>query len=211
MNRVLTKIQSRLRRRGVEVRLGDIREKYLSLEILDYDNPTEDELSNVVDYFVKALSLPVPLEQVETQGFEIESNSNCEAITSLSSANAPSETTNTELVKSTAQSLGVVLNASEIAEIASNVNSSSDDLRDSLDQIRDAVVAFVQYKSLQNAQKINDVIQEVSNVVAEEFNSNSQQLTSGLQSINQQLQQQNTDFKRKVSAAISAFKVPAAG
>ncbi|MBU7581449.1 MAG: hypothetical protein KAF91_00790 [Nostoc sp. TH1S01] len=204
MNKILTKIQSRLSRRGLKISLGTIREKYLSLEILDYDNPTDDELSSVVDYFIQTSSLPVPVEQVEAEDFELEISSNDEAIT-------PSETTTTEIVRTTAQSLGIVLDTQEISDIAANVNNSSDDLHDSLDDIKSAIIAFVKYKSSLNSQRINQVVEEINDVVNDEFTSNSQQLTQGLQAINRNMQQQNTDFKRKVNAAISAFKVPTAG
>lgn len=198
MNKVITKIQSRLNRRGVKVTLGDIREKYLTSEVLDYDNPTEEELSNIVDYFVRNAVLPLPVDQTEAVNFEEDSG-------------ALATATDTELVRSTAQSLGIVLDTKEISEIAANINHSSDDLRDSLDDIKSALVAFVRYKSSLNSQRISEVIEEINDIVADEFSSNSRQLTQGLESINQNMQQQTADFKKKVSTAISAFKVPAAG
>ncbi|OCQ92260.1 hypothetical protein BCD64_00145 [Nostoc sp. MBR 210] len=215
MNKILTKIQSRLSRRGLKISLGTIREKYLSLEILDYDNPTDDELSSVVDYFIQSSSLPIPVEQLETEDFGLEISSNDEAMPS-GQANANTITTNdytdnTELVRTTAQSLGIVLDTQEISDIATNVNNSSDDLHDSLDDIKSAIITFVKYKSSLNSQRINQVVEEINDVVTDEFNSNSRQLTHGLQAISRNMQQQNTDFKRKVNAAISVFKVPTAG
>lgn len=116
--------------------------------------------------------------------------------------------TKSELVASTANSLGLVLNTSEIELIASNFNSSSEDLTDSLEEIKSAIVAFIQYKVSLNSQKISETLEEISQVAADGFSQNSKQLTTGLQGINSQLQEQTKDFKSKVKSTLAAFKVP---
>ena len=116
--------------------------------------------------------------------------------------------TKSELVASSANSLGVVLNTSEIELIASNFNSSSEDLTDSLEEIKSAIVAFIQYKVSLNSQKISETLEEISQVAADGFSQNSEQLTTGLQGINSQLQEQTKNFKSKVKSTLAAFKVP---
>lgn len=113
-----------------------------------------------------------------------------------------------ELVASTANSLGVVLNTSEIELIASNFNSSSEDLTNSLEEIKSAIVAFIQYKVSLNSQKISETLEEISQVASDGFSQNSEQLTTGLQGINSQLQEQTKHFKSKVKSTLAAFKVP---
>ncbi len=206
MNKILTKIQSRLNRRGLKVSLGDIREKYLTLELLDYDNPTEQELSDVVDYFVRLLTLPAPVElksisnQIETvETSDLEDNTDSGAITLQDKH---------ELVNNTAQTLGIALNTQEIVNIAENINYSSDDLHNSLEDIKSAIIAFIQHKAVLNNQKINQVVNDITQIASDKFHENSQQLADGLQEINQQLQQQNTDFKSQVKSALTAFAIP---
>ena len=207
MNKILTKIQSRLNRRGIKVSLGDIREKYLTA-VLDYDNPTEDELSDVVDYFVRLTTLPVPIgleptsAQIET--VEIPENET----DNYNQQNAITPASKSELVSSAAQSLGIVLNTQEISEIANNVKSSSEELDDSLDEIKSAIVAFIKYKASLNSEKISQIVKDINQIAASEFNQNSQELTDGLQSINQQLQQQSTNFKSQVKSALAALAIP---
>ena len=207
MNKILTKIQSRLNRRGIKVSLGDIREKYLTA-VLDYDNPTEDELSDVVDYFVRLTTLPVPIgleptsAQIET--VEIPENET----DNYNQQNAITPASKSELVSSAAQSLGIVLNTQEISEIANNVKSSSEELDDSLDEIKSAIVAFIKYKASLNSEKISQIVKDINQIAASEFNQNSRELTDGLQSINQQLQQQSTNFKSQVKSALAALAIP---
>ncbi|MCM0593820.1 MAG: hypothetical protein KA716_27945 [Gloeotrichia echinulata DEX184] len=207
MNKILTKIQSRLNRRGIKVSLGDIREKYLTA-VLDYDNPTEDELSDVVDYFVRLTTLPVPIgleptsAQIET--VEIPENET----DNYNQQNAITPASKSELVSSAAQSLGIVLNTQEISEIANNVKSSSEELDDSLDEIKSAIVAFIKYKASLNSEKISQIVKDINQIAASEFNQNSQELTDGLQAINQQLQQQSTNFKSQVKSALAALAIP---
>jgi uncharacterized protein YukE len=118
--------------------------------------------------------------------------------------------TKSELVASTAGELGIVLNTGEIELIAQNVNYSSDDLQESLEEIKSAIIAFVRHKVALNSQKIDDTLQEITQVATDGFNQNSQQLTTGLQNINKQLQQQSTDFKSKVRSTLKCFQLPAA-
>lgn len=118
--------------------------------------------------------------------------------------------TKSELVASTAGELGVILNTGEIELIAQNVNYSSDDLQESLEEIKSAIIAFVRHKIALNSQKIGETLEEITQVATDGFNQNSQQLTNGLQNINKQLQQQRTDFKSKVKATLSVFQLPAA-
>ncbi|MEI3650313.1 MAG: hypothetical protein V6D39_10025 [Dolichospermum lemmermannii FEM_B0920] len=118
--------------------------------------------------------------------------------------------TKSEIVASTAGELGIVLNTGEIELIAQNVNYSSDDLQESLEEIKSAIIAFVRHKIALNSQKIGETLEEITQVATDGFNQNSQQLTDGLQNINKQLQQQRTDFKSKVKATLSVFQLPAA-
>ena len=118
--------------------------------------------------------------------------------------------TKSEIVANTAGELGIVLNTGEIELIAQNVNYSSDDLQESLEEIKSAIIAFVRHKIALNSQKIGETLEEITQVATDGFNQNSQQLTDGLQNINKQLQQQSTDFKSKVRSTLKCFQLPAA-
>ncbi|MEY3255683.1 MAG: hypothetical protein RLZZ29_814 [Cyanobacteriota bacterium] len=66
LNKVATRIQSRLSRKGLKVVLGEIKEQCIKT-FLDIDNPTELEVNTVTDYFLNnATKLTVIQEDVES-------------------------------------------------------------------------------------------------------------------------------------------------
>ncbi|MFM6911118.1 MAG: hypothetical protein ACKPKW_18585 [Dolichospermum sp.] len=209
LSTIAKRIQSRLSRQGVKVSLAEIKEQCDRL-ISDIENPTENELLAVQEYFMSAatsLTVINDISDVRTQSIQDTddiSDDDDSAIAPLAT------TTKNELIANTAGELGIVLNTGEIELIAQNVNYSSDDLQESLEEIKSAIIAFVRHKIALNSQKIDDTLQEITQVATDGFNQNSQQLTDGLQNINKQLQQQSTDFKSKVRSTLKCFQLPAA-
>jgi uncharacterized protein YukE len=237
LNTIAKRIQSRLSRQGVKVSLPEIKTQ-CELMIADIENPTEVELLAVQDHFMtNATKLTVISDDVTTEDLtEVEETLTSEDVdtvdnvintasiqdidsidlhTNEAALNTEEETalataTKSELVASTAGELGIVLNTGEIELIAQNVNYSSDDLQESLEEIKSAIIAFVRHKVATNSQLIDSTLQEITEVATDGFNQNSQQLTDGLQNINKQLQQQSTDFKSKVRSTLKCFQLPAA-
>ncbi|MFM6343553.1 MAG: hypothetical protein ACKPFK_00175, partial [Dolichospermum sp.] len=160
------------------------------LTINDIDNPSENELLTVQEYFINNASQLVVIDDINTASIQnIDSNSD----DGDDSAIAPlATTTKNELIANTAGELGIVLNTREIELIAQNVNYSSDDLQESLEEIKSAIIAFVRHKIALNSQKIDDTLKEITQVAADGFNQNSEQLTTGLKQLNRQLVQQST-------------------
>lgn len=117
--------------------------------------------------------------------------------------------TKSELITTTADQMGIVLDASEISLIAENINHSSDDFDQDIDAIKSAIMAFVQHKAMVNQSKINQMIDEVREVVGTKNQENSQLLTDGLRSINQDIQEANKKFKSNVQKCLTAFAIPA--
>ncbi len=118
-------------------------------------------------------------------------------------------TTQSQLITTTADQMGIVLDASEISLIAENINDSTDTLEQDIDAIRSAIIAFVNHKAMVNQSKINNMINEVRQVVGEKNQENSQLLSDGLRSINSDIQEANKQFKSNVKKALSAFTIPA--
>ncbi|MFM6473802.1 MAG: hypothetical protein ACKPGH_09925, partial [Dolichospermum sp.] len=164
----------------------------------------------IQEYFMSAatsLTVINDISDVRTQSIQDTddiSNDDDSAIAPLAT------TTKNELIANTAGELGIVLNTGEIELIAQNVNYSSDDLQESLEEIKSAIIAFVRHKIALNSQKIGETLEEITQVATDGFSQNSQHLTDGLQNINKQLQQQSTDFKSKVRSTLKCFQLPAA-
>lgn len=113
-----------------------------------------------------------------------------------------------ELVASTAQSMGIELQLSEIQNIASNMDCSGDSLGESIAHIRAAITTFVEYKAQVNQQKINHMITEVRATVNQRNKETSQRLNNGLSQIAKDIKEADTDFKSQVKSALQCFAIP---
>ena len=180
-------------------------------ELGNISTPTQMELETLTSEDVDIVnSVDNAINTASIQNIDsIDLHTN-EAALDTENETALATATKSELVANTAGELGIVLNTGEIELIAQNVNYSSDDLQESLEEIKSAIIAFVRHKIALNSQKIGETLEEITQVATDGFNQNSQQLTDGLQNINKQLQQQRTDFKSKVKATLSVFQLPAA-
>jgi hypothetical protein len=202
INKVSTKIQSRLRRKGLVISLLSIK-KYLVDNTKNISNITDDETNKATDYFMQQSIKLTVIEDVDTVSIQSVD------ITNATSDNTVLANTTSELVASSAGQMGIVLDASEISLIAENINDFSSDLDSDLDAIKSAIMAFVTHKASVNQAKINSFINEVRDVVINDSNKNSQLLGDGLRSINNDLQQTNRDFKSQATKALAAFKISA--
>ncbi|MFM5888098.1 MAG: hypothetical protein ACKOQS_07380 [Dolichospermum sp.] len=224
LSTIAKRIQSRLSRQGVKVSLAEIKEQCDRL-ISDIDNATETDILNVTEYFINnATKLTVVSEDVssnlyanEAAQMELETlisedvSSNLyanEAALDTEQETALATATKSELVASTAGSLGIVLDAQEISLIAENISYSTDTLEQDIDAIESAIMAFVEHKAAISQQKINNMITSVRNVVTEKNSENSQLLTDGLRSINSDIQEANKQFKSNVQKCLTAFAIP---
>ncbi|MFM6442642.1 MAG: hypothetical protein ACKPGQ_11645 [Dolichospermum sp.] len=202
LSTIAKRIQSRLSRQGVKVSLAEIKEQCDRL-ISDIDNATETDILNVTEYFINnATKLTVVSEDVSSNLYANEAALDTEQETALATA------TKSELVASTAGSLGIVLDAQEISLIAENISYSTDTLEQDIDAIESAIMAFVEHKAAISQQKINNMITSVRNVVTEKNSENSQLLTDGLRSINSDIQEANKQFKSNVQKCLTAFAIP---
>ena len=229
LNTIAKRIQSRLSRSGVKVSLGDIKSQCEQV-ISDIENPTEEELLAVQEYFMSTANqlvvIPDDVDSVDT-AINTESIQDIEDVHTesiscidgeLEETIAPqtepepaplATTTQSQLITTTAAQMGIVLDASEISLIAENINHSSDDFDQDIDAIKSAIMAFINHKSMINQSKINELIHEVREVVGAKNSENSQLLSDGLKQINSDIQEANKQFKSNVRTAITAFNIPA--
>ncbi|MFM6307258.1 MAG: hypothetical protein ACKPGB_03120, partial [Dolichospermum sp.] len=147
LSTIAKRIQSRLSRQGVKVSLGEVKSQ-CELMINDIDNPSEIELIAVQEYFIDNASQLVVIDDISNDGVIATPN---ETITNepalLAAANK------SELVANTANSLGIELSTTEIDHIANNFDNSSDDFTGTLEQVKSAIIAYVQHKIASNNQK----------------------------------------------------------
>lgn len=197
---VAKRIQTRLSKQGIKASLGDIKPMCESM-IADINNPLPDEMDLVIQHFVDTNTAITNVSSSQI----LESEQETEETQPAPLATA----TQSQLITTTADTMGIVLNSSEIAEIATNINDSTDSFESEIDAIRNAILAYVQHKSLIAQSKINQMVNDVRKVVSDENRANSMLLSNGLVSINQDIQEANKDFKSNVSKALTAFAIPA--
>ncbi|MFM5941415.1 MAG: hypothetical protein ACKOQ2_13450, partial [Dolichospermum sp.] len=106
LSTIAKRIQSRLSRQGVKISLGDVKSQ-CELMINDIDNPSEIELIAGQEYFIDNASQLVIIDSIDLHTNEAALDTEQE--TALATA------TKSELVASTAGSLGIVLDAQEIS------------------------------------------------------------------------------------------------
>ena len=231
------RVQSSLKRKGVLATSGEIKD-YFKANVGNIENITKEEENNATQYFLSnSTKLTVVSDDIATEveetfnGEDVEVNAdnaiNTASIQDIDSsylhanedvlttenqtAIAPlATTTKSELVSTAAVSLGIELSTTEIDQIADNFDAGSDDLTKTLEQVKGAIIAYVQHKIAINNQKIVNTINEISQVASDGFEENSQTFTNGLKQLNQQLVQQSADFKSKLTSTLSRFELPAA-
>ena len=109
-----------------------------------------------------------------------------------------------EMVVSTAQEMGVTLTPEEVYLVAQKVSMAGDDLTNSLDEIKAAVINFINYKTQVNSQKISSAVKEMVEAAEDGLTKNSQELKVGLNRVNGILNGGAMDFKR----ISQAFAIP---
>jgi uncharacterized protein YukE len=201
---MIKKLQSRLSRQNISVSLSEIREQ-IQLMNLDVDNLTEDDLKMLTDHFLNQHKALIPVD--ESDIIEVENNPVKDVIES--SKTALTTTTKSELISQAANSLNIELSTVEIEAIAANFTASSDDFTATLNELKSAIVAFINHKVSCNNLMITNTINEIYSVASDGFESNNAHLNNGLSQLNQALNQQSADFKSRLKNTLAKFQIPA--
>ena len=204
---IAKRIQSRLTRKGLSVSLSEIREQ-VNVLIPDLDNATDTDLNNVINYFMSQQSALVPADNSTI--IEVENSPVVEEKPRTDLKSELATTTKSELVSQTANSLNVELSTVEIEAIADNFTTSSDDFTTTLEELKNAILAFIAHKVNTNNLMITNTINEIYQSATDGFESNNQHLNNGLSQLNKALNQQSNDFKSRLKTTLEKFKLPAA-
>lgn len=201
------RIQSRLTRKGISVSLSEIREQ-VNILIPDLENITDDDLNNVISYFMSQKSALATTNNPDI--IEIENSPVEEEKPSSDFKSVLATTPKSELVSQTANSLNIELSTTEIEAIATNFTTSSDDFTTTLEELKNAILAFIAHKVSTNNQIISNTINEIYQTATDGFESNNAHLNNGLSQLNTALNQQSADFKSRLKNTLAKFQIPAA-
>lgn len=221
LNTAAQRIQTRLSKKGVKKSLSEIRdflnhkedvtEEEIDEAILELMpksaalvifNAKEKALEISATYFLDLT--PEKLEELSLMGSEEEIREAISKLINLESLESKEEDKTNEMVVSTAQEMGVTLTPEEVLLIAQKVSMAGDDLTNSLDEIKAAVINFINYKTQVNSRKISSAVEEMVEAAEDGLTKNSQELKVGLDRVNGVLKGGATDFKR----ISQAFAIP---
>ena len=218
------RIQSRLDKKSIKKDLPEIRD---FLNTLNLEEFSKDDINAAFNHFLtnspaalvifnakeKALEIsatyfldltPEKLEELSLMGSEEEIREAIYKLINLESLESKEEDKTNEMVVSTAQEMGVTLTPEEVYLVAQKVSMAGDDLTNSLDEIKAAVINFINYKTQVNSQKISSAVEEMVEAAEDGLNKNSQELKVGLNRVNVILNGGAMDFKR----ISQAFAIP---
>ncbi|QLE60028.1 hypothetical protein [Nostoc sp. TCL26-01] len=114
-----------------------------------------------------------------------------------------------ELVATTAQSMGLVLNAQEIDSVADSVDSTTDNFESMLSEVKTALLGFVRYKAESNNKKITQTMDEVVDYAETKFRENSQHLSERLQDLKSRISATDTRNKSQIISILNRLRLPA--
>lgn len=213
LNTAAQRIQTRLSKKGVKKSLPEIRDflnhkedvteeevNAATLELMPKNtelsafNAREKALEIAETYFLDLT--PSQLTALSLLGSEEEIREAVYGLINLESLESEEDKDKGQLIKTTAEELGVTLTAEEITLVAQDINASSDNLTETLEEVKNAVIGFINHKTQVNSQKISSAVEEMVEVAEEGLSKNSQELKSGLNRVNGILKGGAMDFKR---------------
>ena len=180
------RVQSRLNKKSIKKDLTEIRD---FLNTLNLEEFSKDDMDAAFNHFLTnspaELSLLTSEEEIKKAVYDL-----------INIPDEIEERDKGELIKTTAQELGITLTPEEVYLVAQEINTSSDDLTTALDEIKSTIINFINYKTQSNSQKIAEAMEEITQVATEGLDRNFQELKSGLSGVNSLLKGRATDFKR---------------
>lgn len=213
MIKFVKRIQSRLSRKDIKVSQPDIKTVYTQM-VKDLENPTEEEISAVVNHF-----------ENQNQGIaEINHTDDSlePSVKSLNPSDPPhpddSESDNSSLtvtdeqrqmVNFKAQSMGIQLAESQVDVIASQIDTESNSFTETIAQIENALIAYVDYQQSQESTQVESMLNRVTDRVIEKNRAVNTQLSTGIETFTNRLRQCQQEQKTATENILNRLRIPA--
>jgi len=233
MAKYLKRIQSRLSRRGVSVSQSEIVAVYQKL-VVDLENPTDEELTAVVDSFLSSLATanqenemttfqtkeeeikpvqspiqPVSATQAELDGVdEILSQESGEAVETSSIVFSTEQKQN--LITTQASVLGIELSDVEVADLASTVGDKFTDFAEFIREVTSAIKTYADHHYDSLEQSIEDTHEDLKNHFTYRERQLNQKFVEGLGNVKTALSVSQSNLKRTKATILSHLKIKGA-
>lgn len=213
LKRTAKAVQSRLRRKGLQINWGLIQEHLKTYEILD-----DAAAAAAVDYFSSQLTGTAAAKKVvSTTLFEDDDqisisddlDSDLDAATELAlepAATALATNTHQEqLVAATAQKMGVAIEGSAITKIAQEIQEQYSSTVSESTLIQQAIIKWVKLQEQQATAKIQEMQNELANEVTASHGRLATQVRAGFANINQALLERQQAQDTEIAGIKSFF------
>ena len=233
MAKYLKRIQSRLSRRGVSVSQSEIVAVYQKL-VVDLENPTDEELTAVVDSFLSSLATanqenemttfqtkeeeikpvqspiqPVSATQAELDGVdEILSQDRGEVVEASSIVFSTEQ--KQDLITTQASVLGIELSEVEVADLASIVGDKFTDYAEFIREVTSAIKTYADHHYDSLEQSIEDTHKDLKNHFTYRERQLNQKFVEGLGNVKTALEVSQSNLKRTKTAILSRLNIKGA-
>lgn len=234
INKVATRIQSRLARKNIRVSLGNIKKVY-SENVVNTEKPTDEEIDIITNHFVNELSKPTLSNdsgesdnkelgltddnisnEISNVDLTIEANSDNDGIVEISEN--PQETYQLAISNADKQSmittqsaaLGIELTEDEAASIANTIDDVFDDYASFLTQVTSAVKSYIAHKFDSIESELFKSSSDLKQYLAdrnEQLNQKLVSYTNNVRSIQTDTQEIRDNLNKSKNAVLSRFRV----
>jgi len=192
LKRTAKTVQSRLRRKGLQINWTLIQQ-----HLKTYENLDDDAAAAAVEYFSSQLTGTAAQKVVSTTLFEdddqisisddLDSDSDSELALEPASAALATNTHQEQLVAATAQKMGVAIEGSAITKIAQEIQEQYSSTVSESTLIQQAIIKWVKLQEQQAAAKIQEMQNELANEVTASHGRLATQVRAGFANLNQVL------------------------
>lgn len=203
-NKFTNNVRTRLYKQGYQ---GFTKEEFteaaLNCECDDLDNPTKEQLTQAVNYFIEKqsskLSVSVTLPELEEPPLD-------EEVIEESALSTVPQSQVGEMVTTKAADLGMVLSEKQVFDIADSVDSSASTFDEVLMQVEAALLSYADYSANQVDAKIDRTLAKVQERVVSRHEQSRDKLAHGLTGISAALEESRTQTKSQLSGILSRLK-----
>lgn len=215
MTDYIKRIQSSLQHK-VSVSRKEIKH-YMEQQNMDVNNPTSDQIEAVKYYFLDvAQSIVVnegktAITAVKSVSEAIGDKVLAENPVSFETAGENALTVNAEvrgMVGFKAQAMGIQLAESQIDGIASQIDASGNSFSQTIAEIENALIAYIDYQHSQEASQVDSMLERVTERVAGKNYAIHQQLSDGINEFTDNLRTVEREQKKITDTLLLRLKVP---
>lgn len=220
MTDYIKRIQSSLQRK-VSISRKQIKE-YMEQQNMDVNNPNNEQIEAVKYYFLsEAEERENALAATDDDPRGIDNIAQEDSIPGLledyltlsdAAAQENALTVNPEIrgmVGFKAGAMGIQLADSQIDVIASQIDASGNSFSQTIAEIENALIAYIDYQHSQEASQVSSMLERVTQRVAVKNHAINQQLSDGISEFTDNLHTLEREQKKSTGTILARLKVPA--